>query len=194
MNVRDSVIACLRNWPSLHKTRLDSLMVMFDYSGATWENGERINQPSTETASGDYPQMKPFDTRGEAFFILNRKRDEAEQEFTIENAELIADDHVTGFTYEPGDDCWRPWLIEAVDSMPDDVTEEWRVAAVELAFKVWRATRECPPKTHGHSTHRGLAPFLTAQGCTLLTKEEDEAAQAELAREILADLRERENG
>ncbi len=202
------MIACIKNWPSLHQTRLSALEVMFDYSGSTWENGERINRDSTETAREDYPESDAeilFPSKGDPYTVLCRSKRAAEEQFARDNAELIADDLVTSFHPMPDcytqkareairlekfTDCWVPWLIEALDGMPDDVTEDWKDAGREVAHRLWRETRDCPPKTHGYNTHRKLEPFLRSQGFKLLSKVEEQEAGTALAREIIAELRE----
>jgi len=188
---------------------------MFDYSGSTWENGERINRNSTETAREDYPDFyatraeaeKLFPSNGDPYTVLCRSKRAAEEQFARDNAELIADDLVTSFYPMPDcytqkareairlekfTDCWVPWLIEALNGMPDDVAEDWKDAGREVAHRLWRETRDCPPKTHGHNTHKDLEPFLRSQGIQLLSRVEENEFAKTSGKEIVDELRREE--
>jgi hypothetical protein len=193
MNVHDSIVACLKNWPSLHTTRLEALKVMFSYSGSEWVDGEMINQPSTQTASGDYPDaVEPELADGDGYLLLCKLRRESEQKFVVDNAELIAVASI-GFTPYPEwkdrwNDCWEPYLLDRLDEMPENVTDEWAKAAEEIAYALWRETRGCPEKTHGYNTHRGLEPFLLSRGVALRSKADENKSMRAAIEELLTDL------
>jgi hypothetical protein len=161
---------------------------MFDYSGSTWENGERINQPSTETSWRDYPTLPDFIAEDDPYRTLCKLRREADNQFTVDHAELIADDLVTGFARNVFTDCWVPWLIRALNEMPDDVTADWKAAGIELGHRLWHATRDCEPRCHGYHTHEALEPFLHSHNVALLSKAEERESRAALGREIATEI------
>jgi len=183
MNVTETVVTLIKNWPTLYQSRADALKHIFTSAYWSWVDGRLVPNDASEIESED-TYLRPVDTNARPVDQLYVSKENLLATWRVDNAELLAqEDNLM----QPTHDCiWLPDSYNRFMDMPEDVTPEWKKAAIETASMIFYMTSDAEKGTHEYSAHRKLVVFMRKQG--MITEEAVSGRIAELEAE-LADLK-----
>ena len=137
MTPTETVAAMLRAYPTLFKTRFDALHWLVSAGASEWDhqNSSIFNEDAVvRYGRVGYDEEEATEGRSEASAInarLKTRKANWDLRFTIENADLIAQDTQSGFS----EVILRGNMDRLLD-MPVNVDPEWKAALIELCQKI----------------------------------------------------------
>ncbi len=183
MNVKDTVEALIKNWPTLYENRVDALLHVFSHYDTVWANGELVlPDEDIGKSARDYSKDNHWDLPGEEDLhtTLWKSKENALITWRIENAGLIAQNTV--LCHLTRSDAEVYMARNHFADMPEDVTEDWFGAAKELAREIMRKTEGATG--HGKNARKDTMVFLNKH--KLLNTEVRDRRIAELRAELAA--------
>lgn len=143
MTVAETLATMIRNWPTLYETRLDALKRCFTESWGTYQDGCLIPESLHERSAADimdeeeqvekgsskhYQKSNPAKAAAiEASDRLYARRFNAKIAFLKANADLLAIDDRTKFSYPPSFSSYELNRVQL-----DKLNDEWKAAFVEF--------------------------------------------------------------
>lgn len=167
MNVVDTVAAMIKAWPTMYETRGDALKHIFTSRYWQWVDGQLVNTEASELKSDEVSPFRHYeDDADEPIYVrISNSKERALIVWRLKNVELLAQDDRAHFTHTclciPTDD--PTWGIPNGDhlaDMPEDVQDDWKQAALDTAWEMYRTTELAEPKTHEFNSHRKVVAFL----------------------------------
>lgn len=159
MNVLDTVTAMIVNWPTLYPNRATALKHCFTSPRWLWVDGQLCPESDVEILRGDTPQHEEIE--GDLDQCLRISKRNAIYDWTADNAELLAQDTMS----TPEHDClWLPDSYDRFADMPENVTDDWREAAMEMLRQLYYDTKDAKQGTHEYSAHRTLTGHMIRYG------------------------------
>ena len=166
MDVHGTIVKMMQAYPTLNSSRKAALNNLFNGSHAEWVDGELVlRQDSGYFDREDHQDsLNVIDPDEDLHMRLFYLRENADIEFTVEHAELLADDTHSHLERNQPDMYWISSLDDRWADMPENVTAEWAAAADEIAWDVFRLTEGCKEGTHGYNSHRTIMKYLLSRG------------------------------
>jgi len=183
MNVTDTAANLIKNWPTMYVNRATALKHCFTSPRWYWdENGELAAEDESELVRDETYSPLHEVVEGDLDQRLRISKRNAIADWTRENADLIAQDTMS----VPEHNClWLPDSYNRFANMPENVTDDWREAAMDMLRTLWFSTKEAAKGTHEYNAHRTLHVSMVKYG--LASTEATEKRLAELRAEV-ADL------
>lgn len=157
--VLDTVTKMIANWPTLYPNRASALKHCFTSPRWRWEGGELVPEDASEIERGSTRQHTEVD--GDLDQRLRISKRNAMIDWTVDNAEHLAQDTMS----VPEHKClWLPEGYDRFADMPEDVTDDWRQAAMDMLRQLYHDTKDAEPGTHEISANRTLTKHMIAHG------------------------------
>lgn len=183
MNVVETVTVLIKNWPTLYPNRATALKHVFTSPRWQWVDGELVPESDHEIVRDESLSPLHDEVKGDLDEQLRTSKRNAIVDWTVANAELLAQDTMSS----PEHNClWLPDSYNRFNDMPEDVADDWKAAALDMARTLYHTTREAEKGTHEYNAHRALMPFMRAHN---LIREEDVSERIAALEKELAALR-----
>ena len=181
MNVHDTVTMLITNWPTMYTSRADALKHCFTSPRWSWVDGELVAEDESELVRDETFSPLHEKVEGDIDQQLRTSKRNAIATWTVENAALLAQDTMS----TPTHDClWLPDCYNRFADMPENATEDWHEAALDMLRTLWFMTKKAAKGTHEYNAHRTLMVSMVRYG--LASTETTEKRLAELREEVAA--------